>query len=355
MNLSREQLWQYAEDYVYGRLNDDIIYQLNQFIHSDDSIKKEWLDNIETIQTLKDISDQESLKSKINSIHTDYVTEQKKPSFLSANILWIRNVAAVLVIVISSSLLTALFFNKDQNENQHNEFISLKRDIQNIKNSQEQLKLSIDSNHSKAIIPQENTAGTGFAITNDGYIVTDYHVIDKADSVYIKVRTNEYKKAFLVAFDLKSDIALLKIEDNQFRFTKSEIPFHLSTSPSPIAQSIYSIGYPQDNIFYSEGYISSHTGVNGSKVQYQLELPAHPGQSGSPIFDHNGEIIGMLLGKKTYATYAVISTSILELIKTLPKEHKIKLTTKNNLKNLPRTEQVKKANDYVFPVLVFKS
>lgn len=355
MNLSREQLWQYAEDYVYGRLNDEIIHQLNLYIHSDNAIKKEWLENIETIQTLKNLSEQETLKSKINSIHTDFISSKKNASFFSKNILWIRNVAAILLIVISSSLLTALFFNKDQNENQQNEFISLKRDIQNIKNSQEQLKQSIDSNHSKTIIPQGNTTGTGFAITNDGYIVTDYHVIDKADSVYIKINSNEYKKAFLVAFDLNSDIALLKIEDNQFRFSKSEIPFHLSNTASPIAQSIYSIGFPQDNIFYSEGYISSQSGVDGSKVQYQLELPAHPGQSGSPIFDQNGEVIGMLLGKKTYATYAVISTSILELIKTLPKEHKIKLATKNNLKNLPRTEQVKKANEFVFPVLVFKS
>jgi len=360
MNFEREHLWQYAEDYLNGRLSAETTHRLFTYLESDEKLMQEWSSHISLLKTLQDMADDQAQRKAISSIHKEFTQNTPRQASITFNptyTRWAKNIAAVLTIAIISSYFTTQYFIKDTTESQSNEFISLKRDIQHIKNSQEQLKQTIDDKEQEKniIINNENISGTGFAISNEGYLVTDYHVIDKADSIFIKINEDDVKKAYLIAFDVHSDIAILKVEDNKFKFTSTDLPYHLNNKTSPIAQSIYSIGYPQDKVFYSEGYISSHMGVNGSTDQYQLELPANPGQSGSPIFDQNGEVIGMLLGKKVYATYAVKSSSIIGLIESLPKDHKIKLPTKNNLKGLQRTEQVKKANEFVFPVLVFKS
>lgn len=362
MNFDREQLWSYAEDYIKGALNADLTHHIMTAINNDEQLKDEWESHLKMLQTFNGIAQKQALKNKIIEARKDTITTKSTsksffPTF-SPNVLkWSKNIAAILAIVITSSYATSQFLIKDTQNAQNNEFISLKRDIQHIKNSQEKLKETIDNKDQNNLpaLDEQNITGTGFAISNDGYLVTDYHVIDKADSIYIKIKDSLYKKAFLVAFDQTNDIAILKIEDGKYKFTKTELPYHIYDKTSPVAQSIFSIGYPQDNIFYTEGYISSHSGVDGSLEQYQLELPANPGQSGSPIFDQSGDVIGMLLGKKVYATYAIKSSSIIELVASLPKEHKIKLTSKNNLKGLPRTEQVKRATEFVYPVLVFKN
>lgn len=361
MKLDRAQLWQYAEDYTNGDLNAELRHHLMMELEADPTLKEEWESHLTILSNLHGIAKKNKLKNKIQLAAQNHKsiqesnTKRNKTIFTPQIFKWSKNIAAVIAIVIVSSYFTAQYFIKDSHNAQNNDFISLKRDIQHIKNSQEKLEKTIDSSENAHILTNQNISGTGFAVSNDGYIVTDYHVIDKADSIYIKIKDTLYKKAYLVAFDHKSDIAILKIEDNKFKLSKQELPFFIYQKTSPVAQSIFSIGYPQDNVFYTEGYISSHSGVDGSQEQYQLELPAHPGQSGSPIFDQNGDIIGMLLGKKVYATYAIKSSSIVELVASLPKEHKIKFSSKNTLKGLPRTEQVKRATEFVYPILVFKN
>ena len=107
---------------------------------------------------------------------------------------------------------------------------------------------------------------------------------------------------------------------------------------------------------YNEGYISADKGYEDNALSYQLEITANPGQSGAPIFDNKGNIIGIITGKQlntTGTTYAVHAEQLLQLLNELPKSERTILSNKNRYKNLERTEQVGLLQDFVCPVKVY--
>lgn len=359
MRLDNNNLMEWAEQYVKGTLNAHTIDQINQQLLENPNLKKSWEEAIQFMKDLQDMQRHHQAKKLLASVMKDKVQFQHVP--LSAKILpFIRKYAATAGIAAAFAIIASTMtyqIAKHSTEDAQNEFISLKRDIQSIKQSQDQMKQTIsesdiDKNATEA--KDANILGTGFALTNDGYLVTDFHVVEGAEAIYVQTNDSKYHKAFVVGFDQQNDIAILKIQTSAFKFGNADVPYHFSTKNASLAQSIFSLGFPQDDALYSEGYISSNKGLAGDIASYQLDLVANPGQSGSPIFDPNGQVIGMLTGKKTYATYAVKTEKIIDLIKSLPADYKIKLSEKNTLKSLSRTEQVRRALDYVCAVKVFK-
>src|SRR5690606_8369655 len=110
--------------------------------------------------------------------------------------------------------------------------------------------------------------GTGFALTNDGYVVTNYHVTEGADSIYIQSKEGLHFRASLVGFDQKTDLAILKVDDPEFRFAKADIPYSFAPTKRKLGSKIFTLGFPQEEIVYNEGYISAVNGYNGDTLQY---------------------------------------------------------------------------------------
>ncbi|MGC4056823.1 MAG: serine protease [Chitinophagaceae bacterium] len=129
--------------------------------------------------------------------------------------------------------------------------------------------------------------GLGFALTNDGYVITNYHVTEGADSVYIQTRNGEYLKASTISFDAKSDIAILKVESRKFRFNKqqSALPYTFATAKKSLGERVFTLGYPQDEIVYSEGYVSSRNGFSG---RFHAVPPGITGRAGPKRSSRNG-------------------------------------------------------------------
>lgn len=125
----------------------------------------------------------------------------------------------------------------------------------------------------------------------------------------------------------------------------------------PRGASIYTLGFPQDEIVYNEGYIASRNGYEGDSAQYRLEVPAGPGQSGAPVVDALGNIIGVIRSKDERTestTYAVTSKTLLRLLKDVPKEKRPKLPQANRMTGLSRQQQIEKLQDYTCMVQVYK-
>lgn len=178
----------------------------------------------------------------------------------------------------------------------------------------------------EAATPKE-WSGTGFAL-KDGYLITNYHVIDGAGSIFVQgVNGNFTTKlaATVVASDQANDIALLKINDGRFTGF-GNVPYQLRTSMADVGESVFALGYPLadvmgDEIKFTDGKISSRTGVQGAVNVYQISVPIQPGNSGGPLFDQQGRVVGITtasLNKDVFdaenVNYAVKTNYILNLI-----------------------------------------
>jgi serine protease Do len=228
---------------------------------------------------------------------------------------------------------------------------------------QKQIRDIITKNNKPAPPPSDvRYTGTGFAINNDGYFVTAYHVINNdgngyGDSVYIQNKDGQYFKATLVNFDAKSDVAIMKVEKKNFHFGKGEVPYTFAEDKAGLGISIYTLGYPTDDLVYDEGYISSKNGFQGNAGQYTLQLAVGHGQSGSPVIDEEGNMLGILtaIGRQGESnTYAVSSKAIISLIHSACNDKTIHLPKINRLGNMSREEQIEKMEAYTFSVKVYK-
>jgi len=137
------------------------------------------------------------------------------------------------------------------------------------------------------------------------------------------------------------------------------IPYTFKKTESDLAESVYTYGYPQDSPVFNEGKVTSAVGLNGDSLDYQISIPINAGNSGSPLMDSKGNVIGLVQAKQTQMEgvhFAVKVSYLLNAIQNIPSDSlnkKISLNTKNTLSNLNTVQQVKKLKNYVFMVKVY--
>jgi len=112
-------------------------------------------------------------------------------------------------------------------------------------------------------------------------------------------------------------------------------------------------------VVFGLGALTSATGYQGDTTEYQVSIPVNPGNSGGPLLDDKGNVIGIINAKQTQvagAAFAVKSAYLLKAIQNIPSDSLSKsltLNTKNTLAGLSRTQQLKKLKNYVFMVKVY--
>lgn len=139
------------------------------------------------------------------------------------------------------------------------------------------------------------SSGSGFAVSNDGFIVTNHHVIDSCQEVYIHHEGQKYP-ATTVTYDPNNDLALLKAD-----FAPAEV-LPLADTPPELLQDIYVAGYPfgmgiSSTVKVTKGIISSLTGVGNNFSEVQIDAALQSGNSGGPIVDEAGNVIGVAVAK----------------------------------------------------------
>ena len=134
--------------------------------------------------------------------------------------------------------------------------------------------------------------------------MTNFHVIDNAKTIQIQGIDGDFSvkyNASIIATDKYNDLALLRINDSRFTGF-GNIPYNIKTTLSDVGEEIFVLGYPLtstmgDEIKLTTGVISSKTGFQGDVSLYQISAPIQPGNSGGPLFDYQGNLVGIVNAK----------------------------------------------------------
>lgn len=201
---------------------------------------------------------------------------------------------------------------------------------------------------------EANFRATGFLIDGNGYLITNAHVVKNARNLIVENSRGDQYYAIPVYANESTDLAILKINDSSFKKINT-LPYTFSKAPAELAEPIFTLGYPKEEVVYGEGYLSSKSGYSGDTTTYQVTISVNPGNSGGPVINKEGNVIGVISSKETNAdgvVFAIRSNSIFRALKEIRREKglSIKTPSTNSLRNLDRVKQIKKVEDFVFKV-----
>ncbi|PST82901.1 serine protease [Pedobacter yulinensis] len=354
------------EDYLNGKLSAAEQEAFEQLRSNDPEVDEKVVSHKLFLEAMGEYAAQRELLDKMDQIHADMdvtgLSAKLGPHPSKIVNFWRRNRMGIAVAASFILLCSMVVENYLRQSKQVGSYEQLDRKIEKVKRSQDNLIRTVNSAAAadpEASLKPGSFGGTGFAISANGYVLTNYHVISGADSLYLQNNNGDSFRATPVFTDSQNDIAILKIDDKNFS-AFAALPYTLKKGKTGIGEVVYTLGFPKDDAVLGEGYVSSVTGFNSDSIQYQVAVPVNPGNSGGPLLDNSGNIVGMISGKDNRpdgAAFAVKSKYILEAINSIPADSlnkKIAVSKRNLLSGLKRTQQVEKLQDYVFMVKVYK-
>ena len=206
----------------------------------------------------------------------------------------------------------------------------------------------------------QKSSGSGFFLTTNGIIATNAHIVDNAETLKVQISNEignfEYSAKILLV-DSKNDVALIRIEDEKFQGLSS-IPYSL-VEKAEIGEKTFTIGYPLNDVMgtnykVTDGIVSAISGIEDDMRYYQISVPLQPGNSGGPLFNNQGDVIGITtarLNSQAVGTdienvnYAIKISYLLNLYNMLPNAEKLSTSPTNIKKELQ--DQVKILKNYV--------
>jgi serine protease Do len=134
--------------------------------------------------------------------------------------------------------------------------------------------------------------GSGFIISPDGYVLTNYHVVNNADEIIVRLNDRREMQAKVVGADKRSDVALVKIDARDLPVVKIG-----SSANLEVGAWVVAIGSPFGFDYSATAGIVSAKGRSLPSENYvpfiQTDVAINPGNSGGPLFNQDGEVVGM--------------------------------------------------------------
>lgn len=365
-----------VEKYIRGEMNPEEQLHFENLRKTNPEVDQLVVEHTLFLEQLNNFGERRNFKTSLQQIHTELASKGEINTDLPKGkakvvYLWKRykRITAIAASIAGlttlgvSLLVNTLIPNPNNDKLQElgreikkvsAEATNTKKEVNNIKNTISDTKTKSKIDITK--IPFR-TAGTGFMIDGKGYLITNAHIVRNARNIFVINSNNEQFRANLVYTDLTKDIAVLKIADEDFK-PMAQLPYGIRKSSTDVAEPIYTMGFPRNEIVYSEGYLSAKTGFKGDTLSCQLGIAANPGNSGGPVFNHDGEVIGILSTKETEAegvAFAIQSKYIYSVVEQLKKDtayQKLKLPVKSSLTGMSKQQQFKKIEDFIFMVKV---
>lgn len=208
--------------------------------------------------------------------------------------------------------------------------------------------------------------GSGFYISRQGHIVTNYHVVEETSELFTKILINgnvEKLPLKVVAKDKVNDLAILKVDKAGFDLGK-DIPYGFEYNTVDVGEEVFTLGYPMVDVMgeelkFTDGKISAKSGIDGDITTYQITTPIQSGNSGGPLFqEESGNIVAVVcatLNREMFngenVNYAIKSNLLKTLIES--SSDPIKINTVTPAKEMKLSDRIKLYREFM-PIIFFK-
>lgn len=148
--------------------------------------------------------------------------------------------------------------------------------------------------------------GTGFLITSNGYVLTAAHVVSGLDAVMVRLRSGLELEAEVVRYHPQRDVALLKLPGSGFQ------PLALAKASANLGSDVYTIGNPLDerlSFSIAKGIMSAEREIEDVNF-IQTDIAVNPGNSGGPLMNDQGEVLGIISWKVNLPGFEGLSFAV---------------------------------------------
>jgi S1-C subfamily serine protease len=358
--MSERELYDKLDQLAKSKLPAVDLTELENSLDADPSLRQKADEYLRLLDSLQFFNNRRMLKNMLSDTHSDARPGlTTMPAANEGKSRWSRYwpLTAVAASVALISTFTTLYIARSLETKQTAYYKELGRKVEQIKKSQNIIMADIAESKEKATPPPANYTGTGFLISPNGYVATSYHVIRNADSIYIENSRFGSLKVSVLMNDLGKDVSILKIESDKFKPLAS-LPYLISDKEASLGEDVYTLGFPREDIVFGEGSISSSTGYKHDSAAYQISVPVNPGNSGGPLFNSRGDVVGIISGLQTETTGTAFATKSSVLLKTIHEvpdsvSGRLTLPRQNFLKDLNKVQKLGKWSEYVFMVRVY--
>jgi S1-C subfamily serine protease len=153
------------------------------------------------------------------------------------------------------------------------------------------------------------STGSGIFVNAEGYVLTNVHVVKSCKTIFVKALGSQPQTGTIEAADPKNDLALIRTNAGYGVPAEFRSPSH----PPRLGEDVGVIGYPLLGILSNEpkatfGQINSVAGMNNDYTLLQISAPVQPGNSGGPVFDEAGQVVGVVVSQAALALVSRIGS-----------------------------------------------
>ncbi len=353
------------ERYTNGEMQQEELMHFEAMRKTNPEMDQMVVQHIFFLKQMEVVADRKNLHTALDTIHADLVSQHQinnqpvKGKIISIFEKYRKKLAVAASAAALGGICLAgvlISYNKGKNDSPYDP-TSAKKESEIIKKDIKEIKNEIAKVKGKNFI-EAATHGTGFFINENGYIITNNHVVKNEKSVYVYNEKYGDLAASVILNDAGNDLAILKITDTSFKGI-NKIPYSFKNTEVNLAQRVFTLGYCRPPyLTYNEGFVSSKAAnaTLHSENNFLLSIQNDAGNSGSPILNNNGDIIGIVSANERIENgfaLGIKTNAVKNIFDVLQTQTKVKASvSRNELSGMSRDAQTKKLDNYIFMVKV---